>query len=126
MGDRLALHQSRQCKFDEWCQANYSNCRQRVKDSIPRQFRAASSFAKERNLPLVVDEGFILYPPLRSRFVTTPDGRWGEETGVNAAIETGHWGIMISGYFRPNTPVWNDDGQSDWIRNLNRRILASK
>jgi hypothetical protein len=113
-------------KFDEWCQANYSKCRQRVKNSIEKQFQAAGSFAKERNLPLVVDEGFMLYPPLHSRFVTTPEARWGEERGVNKAIETGHWGTMISGYFRPNTPVWNDADQCDWIRGLNRRIAASK
>jgi hypothetical protein len=112
-------------KFDEWCQSNYSNCRQRVKASIEKQFQAASDFARERKLPLVVDEGFMLYPPLNSRFVTTPEARWGEELGVNQAIETGHWGIMLSGYFRPNTPVWHDAGQCDWARSVNRRILAS-
>jgi hypothetical protein len=33
--------------------------------------------------------------------------------------------IMILGG-NGSTVVWNDAGQSDWIRNLNRRILASK
>jgi hypothetical protein len=54
----------------------------------------------------------------------TPEGRHGEELGVNAAIATGHWGIMGTGYFRPDTPPWKDDGQCAWVEGLNRRILA--
>lgn len=112
-------------KFDDWCVANYSQYKQSVRESLDKQFQAASEFAKARNLPLIVDEGFILYPPLHSRFVMTPEGRWGEEAGVNGAIATGHWGIMLSGYFRPNTPSWRDDDQCDWARRLNARIQSS-
>lgn len=112
-------------RFDRWCVAQYPRYRQQIKDSIEGEFQAAAKFSAARKLPLVVDEGFILYPPLHSKFVTTPEGREGEEMGVNAAIATGHWGVMLSGYFRPNTPVWKDDGQCDWARGLNRRILAS-
>jgi hypothetical protein len=113
-------------KFDRWCVSKYPEYRQKIRDSIDHQFQAAATFAASRNLPLVVDEGFILYPPLHARFVTTPEGREGEEMGVNAAIATGHWGVMISGYFRPNTPFWMDDSQSDWARRVNRRILETK
>lgn len=112
-------------KFDEWCVAHYGEYRKRIKDSIEMQFAAASKFATSRNLPLVVDEGFILYPPLHSRFLSTPEGHEGEEAGVNAAIATGHWGVMLTGYFRPNTPDWKDDRQCDWARGVNARILAS-
>jgi hypothetical protein len=112
-------------KFDRWCVEHYPEYRQRIKNSIETRFQAASSFARARNLPLVVDEGFILYPPLHSRFVATAEGREGEEFGVNAAIATGHWGIMLSGYFRPNTPVWKDAGQCQWARSVNARILGS-
>ena len=112
-------------KFDRWCVEHYPEYRQRIKNLIETRFQAALSFARARNLPLVVDEGFILYPPLHSRFVATAEGREGEEFGVNAAIATGHWGIMLSGYFRPNTPVWKDDGQFRWARSVNARILAS-
>jgi hypothetical protein len=112
-------------KFDRWCVAHYSEYRQRIKDSIETRFQAAAAFARARKLPLVVDEGFILYPPLHSRFVTTAEGREGEEFGVKAAIATGHWGIMLSGYFRPNTPVWKDEGQCQWARDVNARILSS-
>jgi hypothetical protein len=112
-------------KFDGWCVANYSKYKQSVQDSLDKRFQAASEFARTKGLPLVVDEGFILYPPLHSRFVMTPEGRWGEEAGVNGAISTGHWGIMISGYFRPNTPPWRDDEQCEWVRRINTRILHS-
>lgn len=113
-------------KFDRWCVEQYPNYRQRIKESLEKQFEAAAQFAGARSLPMIVDEGFILYPPLHARFVTTAEGREGEEFGVNAAIATGHWGVMISGYFRPNTPFWLDDSQSNWIRGLNSRILETK
>jgi len=112
-------------RFDRWCVEHYPEHRQRIKDSIEGRFRAASEFATAHKLPLVVDEGFIFYPPLHSRFVTTAEGREGEEFGVNAAIATGHWGVMLSGYFRPNTPVWKDESQCRWARSVNARILAS-
>lgn len=111
-------------KFDQWCAANYLKYKKRIKDSIDGQFRCAAEFARPRHLPLVVDEGYILYPPLHSRFVMTPEGRWGEEIAVDAAISTGHWGITPTGYFRPNTPPWQDDDQCGWVRGLNRRILT--
>lgn len=57
--------------------------------------------------------------------MTTPEGREGEEFGINAAIATGHWGVMLSGYFRPNTPVWKDEGQCRWACGVNARILTS-
>jgi hypothetical protein len=113
-------------KFDKWCVEQYPNYRQRIKDSVEKQFEAAAQFARSRNLPMIVDEGFILYPPLHARFVTTAEGREAEEFGVKAAIATGHWGIMISGYFRPNTPFWLDESQCDWIRGLNHRIRDIK
>lgn len=112
-------------KFDKWCVENYPQCKAKVQKSLDREYQAASEFARASNLPLIVDEGFILYPPLHSRFIMTPEGHWGEEAGVNGAIATGHWGIMITGYFRPNTIGWKDDGQCEWARKLNRRILAS-
>ena len=45
--------------------------------------------------------------------------------GVNAAIATGHWGIMVTGYFRPDTPPWRDDGQCEWVEKVNKTISTS-
>jgi hypothetical protein len=112
-------------KFDRWCVDHFPEYEVRIKQSMEKQFRCAAAFAAARNLPLVVDEGFILYPPLHSRFVMTPEGRRGEELGVHAAIATGHWGIMISGYFRPDTPAWKDEGQCAWAHGLNAKVLGS-
>ncbi len=112
-------------RFDQWCIEHFPEYESRIKQSIDKQFECAARFARARNLPLVVDEGFILYPPLHSRFVMTPEGRRGEEIGVNAAIATGHWGIMITGYFRPDTPPWKDNTQCEWAERLNKRILMS-
>jgi hypothetical protein len=53
----------------------------------------------------------------------TKEGRSGEEEGVNAAIATGHWGILLSGYFRPDTLPWHDESQIEWARRVNGLIL---
>jgi hypothetical protein len=113
-------------KYDDWCVKHFEPLRRGILETVRNAFRRAAVFAHPRKLPLVVDEGYILFPPLGSRFVCTPQGRWGEEIAVEAAIETGHWGIMPTGYFRPNTPVWFDDDQCNWIAGLNRKILQSK
>jgi len=113
-------------KFDKWCVEHYPQYREKIRESLEKEFLLAAKFAKERGLPMVADEGFILYPPLHAKFVTTPEGREGEEFGVNAAIATGHWGIMISGYYRPNTPFWLDDSQANWVRSVNSRIQQTK
>lgn len=113
-------------KYDAWCLSHYAECRDRIRASVENAFRTGAEFGHSRGLPLVVDEGYIMYPPLRSRFLMTPEGRWGEEIGVNAAIAHGYWGILPTGYFRPNTPlVWHNDAQCEWIAEQNRRILYS-
>jgi len=112
-------------KFDEWCQAHYNEYRPRIRESIENKFRIAAEFAKKKNLPLVVDEGGILYPPQKSRFVMMPEGREGEELFVNNAIKTGHWGILPTGYTRPDNLTWHDESQIEWLKSMNRRILES-
>jgi hypothetical protein len=112
-------------KFDRWCIEHFPDYERQIKQSIDEQFACAKRFAMARNLPLVVDEGFVLYPPLHSRFIATPEGHKGEEMGVDAAIATHHWGVMPTGYFRPDTPQWKDDMQCNWIRKVNQKILAS-
>lgn len=113
-----------QGKYDAWCQTHYDEHRECIRHSIIDGFRMGAEFARTHGLPAVVDEGYIMFPPLQSRFLMTPEGRWGEEIGVEAAIAHGYWGILPTGYFRPNTPlVWYDDGQCDWIAGLNHRIL---
>ena len=112
-------------KFDRWCIEHFSEYEPKIRQSIDMQFNCAAKFAREKDLPLIVDEGFILYPPLRSRFVTSAEGRRGEEIGVNAAIASQHWGIMPTGYFRPDTPTWRDEKQCSWIGSLNQKILRS-
>ncbi|MBC7287568.1 MAG: hypothetical protein H5T86_05885, partial [Armatimonadetes bacterium] len=112
-------------KYDRWCLEHFEEYRPRIEASAREAFETAAAYARPRGLPMVVDEGYILFPPLRTRFVTTPDGRWGEEVCVEYAIATGHWGIIPTGYFRPNTPVWYDDDQCAWVAGVNRRILES-
>ena len=118
-------HNLDNARYDEWCVSHFDDYKSEIRGTIERKFQRAADYARERGVPLVVDEGYINYPPLHSRFVTMPEGRWSEELAVDCAIATNHWGILPTGYFRPNTPVWHDDAQCDWILSLNRRIIES-
>ncbi len=114
-------------KYDEWCRTHLSEFKETMEENVKNGIKTAADFAGPRGLPLVIDEGYIFYPPLNSRFIMGPEGRWGEELVVNAAVSAGYWGVMPTGYFRPNTPLgWHDDGQCEWILNLNRKILGKK
>jgi len=112
-------------KYDDWCRVHFPEFKETMAENVKNGIKTAVDFAGPRGLPLVIDEGYIFYPPLNSRFIMSPEGRWGEELVANAAINAGYWGVMPTGYFRPNTPLgWYDDGQCEWIRNLNRKILG--
>jgi hypothetical protein len=112
-------------KYDNWCRTHFSEFKEKVEENVRNVFKTAVDFAQPRGLPLVIDEGYLLYPPLNSRFLMGPEGRWGEELVVNAAVNAGYWGVTPTSYFRPNTPLgWYDDGQCEWILTLNRKILG--
>lgn len=113
-------------KYDDWCVAHFEELRPRIAQSVEERFRAGVEFARSRDLPMVMDEGCICYPPLHSRLVELPAGRYSEELAVDIAIATGHWGMLPTGYFRPNTPVWHDASQCAWVRGLNERVLDSR
>ncbi len=111
-------------KYDAWCIEHFDEMQPRIEQTTEKHFRTGVEFAKQRGLPLVVDEGYICYPPLHSRLIEMPEGRFGEELAVNTAIAAGYWGILPTGYVRPNTPGWYHDDQCDWVRGINQRILA--
>ncbi len=112
-------------KYDEWCRAHFPEYKDKVEENVKKTIQTAVDFAGPRGLPLVIDEGYLFFPPLNSRFIMGPEGRWGEELVANAAVKAGYWGVLPTGFFRPNTPLtWYDDGQCEWILNLNRMITG--
>jgi hypothetical protein len=114
-------------KYDKWCRAHFPEFKDKVEENVTKTIQTAVDFAGPRGLPLVIDEGYLFFPPLNSRFVLGPEGRWGEELVATAAVKAGYWGVQPTGFFRPNTPLtWYDDGQCEWILNLNRKIFGKK
>ena len=112
-------------RYDWWCFRHYSEYVKLIKFDLERRFKEAGDFSAKVNLPAVVDEGYVLYPPRRSLFVQTAAGRWIAQTAVEAAIAADHWGILTEGYFRPNTLSWIDKREIAFIQQLNQRILKS-
>ena len=112
-------------RYDWYCLRHYSEYVEWIKAELKSRMKMAGDFAKEADLPLVVDEGYNFYPPLNSQYIQTAAGRWVFQTAVEEATANNHWGIMPTGYFRPNTPGWADERQCAFVRTLNQRILES-
>jgi hypothetical protein len=113
-------------RYDWWCLRHYGEYAEWIAHELRARMAEAGKYAAERRLPLVVDEGYNFFPPLQSQYIQTAAGRWVFGTAVEQAISTGHWGIMPTGYFRPNTPGWHDDRQCAYVRQLNDRILSAE
>lgn len=111
--------------YSWWCLRHYGEYVHLIKFDLDRRFKEAGAFSAKVNLPAVVDEGYVLYPPRRSQFVQTAAGRWIAQTAVEAAIAANRWGILAEGYFRPNTLSWTDEREIAFIQQLNQRILNS-
>jgi len=112
-------------RYDWWCLRHYGEYVPLMEFDLQQRFRAAGDFSAKVDLPAVVDEGYVLYPPRRSHFVQTAAGRWIARTAVESAIAANHWGILAEDYFRPNTLSWNDEREIASIRELNQRIIES-
>jgi len=79
--------------------------------------------ARERNLPLVCDEGYICWPPTNSEFEPSAVGRANFDFIMDHMIEAGYWGYMVSTYAFPGQPLW--DKQAEWLKATHERILSA-
>jgi hypothetical protein len=82
----------------------------------------AREFARERGLPLVLDETGAFWPPINTGIYADPVGQRHEEILVDIAIRDGYWGIMPTASMSPYMPYWNDPAVVRWLQRVNARI----
>lgn len=108
--------------YDRWCLEHFAEIAPAAQEKVAAHLAAAAEAAARLGLPLVMDEGFLFFPPLFSRFPTTRQAQSVDEEGVEAALALGYWGIMPGTHMLPGSPLWRDAGMCEWIRDLNARI----
>jgi hypothetical protein len=84
----------------------------------------ARDFARERGLPLVLDEGVAFWPPANTRLYGDPIAQRHEQIVADIAIRDGYWGVMPTGYVAPYFQNWNDLEVVRWLQCVNKRILG--
>ncbi len=110
--------------WDEWMFANYPRYEERMRVYFKNTVQYCAHVGRQWKVPVVCDEGYIFWPPRNSRFEPSAVGRRMFEDIVEAMVENGFWGIMISTYAFPGEPLWED--HADWLLGLNRRIIAGE
>jgi hypothetical protein len=111
-------------RYDYWMFQHFGEYSAMMASLIKTNFRAWGKFARDKGLPAIVDEGYIFYPPLNSRFEESAAGRQLSELVVDVAIEQSYWGVVLSNYIGPSEPMWTL--HPEWIRETNQRFLGSE
>jgi len=112
-------------KYDYCCYKMFGDRIDKIIEELKSPLEAAADFARKRKLPVVIDEGYLFYPPYYSRFEQSAAGRHISEAVCDICIENDYWGFYTSGYTRPNTVAWHDDDHCCKIKKINEKFLAS-
>lgn len=110
-------------KYDYWMFRHYPEWEERMRTYWKNYIQVLSHNARQRNLPIVCDEGYIFWPPMHSVFETSAVGKSNFDFIVDQMLEASYWGIMISTYTFPGQPLW--DQEVGWLRKTHDRILAA-
>ncbi|MCE9614072.1 MAG: hypothetical protein K8T26_07330 [Lentisphaerae bacterium] len=110
-------------KYDHWMFMNYPSHEPLMKNYWRNSIQHLHDYARQRNLPLVCDEGYIFWPPIHSQFEVSAVGKDFHEFIVDQMIKHEYWGIMVCTYAAPGLPLW--EKEADFLRKINRRILTT-
>lgn len=108
--------------WDTWLYNGYGEYREVMRREIESRVIAIAAWARWKNVPAVVGEGWIGYTPLHGTFEEGPVGRDLAERGINAALDHGVWGMVLCSNAAPHHPMWADEA---WQVRMNRRILTA-
>jgi hypothetical protein len=110
-------------RYDYWMFQHHPQHEERMRGFWSNAISAMARHARERDLPLVCDEGYICWPPTHSQFEPSAVGRSNFEFIMEHMLEAGYWGYMVSTYAFPGQPLW--ENQADWLRALHQRFLSA-
>lgn len=110
-------------RYDYWMFKYYPEYEERMQGFWREGIAAMARHARQRNLPLVCDEGYICWPPTNSEFEPSAVGRTNFGYVMDQMLEAGYWGYMISTYAFPGQPLW--EHHAEWLKATHQRILAA-
>ncbi|MCT9623928.1 hypothetical protein HWD94_02175 [Pseudarthrobacter equi] len=107
--------------WDTWLDKEYRPYREVMRREIESRVVAIAAWARWKDVPAVVGEGWIGYTPLQGGFEEGPAGRELAEHGIRTALAHGVWGMVLCSNAAPHHPMWADAG---WQRRMNDLILG--
>nr|WP_246414230.1 cellulase-like family protein [Microbacterium thalassium] len=108
--------------WDAWLFDHYAPYEQVMRREIASRTIAIAAWARWKNIPAVVGEGWVGYTPLHGTFEESGIGRALAEHGIDTAIAHGVWGVVLCSNAAPHHPMWQ---QREWQRTMTARILAA-
>ena len=108
--------------WDRWLYNEYGPYREVMRREIESRVIAIAAWARWKNVPAVVGEGWIGYTPLLGTLEEGPVGRDLAERGIRAALEHGVWGMVPCSNAAPHHPMWADQ---EWQCRMNHLILTA-
>lgn len=83
------------------------------------RFAEIAAWESDRNLPVVIGEGYVGYTPLLAGFEKGPVGKDLAEHAIRKGMEYGFWGMVLCSNCAPHHPFWAD---IEWQRKWNDYI----
>lgn len=108
--------------WDGWLEEHYAPYEHVMHREIASRTIAIARWARWRQVPAVVGEGWVGYTPLHGTFEEGPIGRALAEHGVRTALAHGVWGVVLCSNAAPHHPMWQ---LRDWQQALNAEVLAA-
>ncbi len=110
-------------RFDYWLLKHFSRYEDRMLGFWKNNIQFFGHLARQRNIPVVCDEGYIFWMPTNSLFDTTAIGRSLIEYIATTMRDNGYWGIMLSSYAFPGMPLWTRE--AEWLSKVNTGLIQS-
>ncbi|ACL38127.1 hypothetical protein Achl_0124 [Pseudarthrobacter chlorophenolicus A6] len=107
--------------WDTWLDKEYRPYREVMRREIESRVVAVAAWARWKDVPAVVGEGWIGYTPLRGGFEEGPAGLELAEHGIRTALAHGVWGMVLCSNAAPHHPMWAD---AEWQQRMNDLILS--
>jgi hypothetical protein len=108
--------------WDRWLYEHHHVYAEAMRWAIDDKLTAVATFARERQIPAVIGEGWIGYTPLYSEYEDGPLGTAIAEHAVRRAIELGYWGVVLGSNSAPHHPGW---ANVEWQVRMNAEFRAS-
>lgn len=95
-------------RWDAWLEARYPAWAHEMDTLLTTWLAAAADLAAERDVPLVLGEGWIGYTPLHGRFEEGAVGAAVCRRAAQLAAGAGAWGSVVCSNAAPHHPMWAD------------------